>query len=406
MSDSPHLNIFAFLRPLITSLSMTLISFSITIFSIYARVSAIDGIQAWTIDTWSTVHAHVTEVMVIPPTDRIDRVRTEVEWWMIPAYTFVFILITLTGLAYPAGNDSWRGYHVLSRWFRLTILRQRLPDRLPRSSKDFPPQILRSEPSSPILIADVKPQTEDTWRPSQPAKVKLTPLTIPERPVSTFELSVSPEDPFVKSTLDYIGSPTGREALALPHMSIPIPPAPRPPVQRKAVPPSSPDVPRSVSASPQRRTPSPQKASRRESLIAGPWPRPPSAVVLPDSPRTPSPKSSNAMIAIQPPSPAPSADDHTPSSARPPSVMSATPSFASSAMTYGSFFDDSDTRDAPFQEHLADLALRPELAVPKHLQRMRSRDVLPRSFSPSLKRRDGSDGLAGGIYMTVVKETV
>ena len=113
------------------------------------------------------------------------------------------------------------------------------------------------------------------------------------------------------------------------------------------------------------------------------------------------------MIAIQPPSPAPSVHDHTPSSAaRPPSVMSATPSFALSAMTYGSFFDDSDTRDAPFQEHLADLALRPELAVPKHLQRMRSRDVLPRSFSPSLRRRDGSDGFAGGIYMTVVKETV
>ncbi|EJF59111.1 STE3-domain-containing protein [Dichomitus squalens LYAD-421 SS1] len=406
MSDSPHLNIFAFLRPLITSLSVSLISFSITIFSIYARVTAIDGIEKWTIDTWSVVHAHVTEVSIVSPTDRIDLVRTEVEWWMIPACSFVFILITLTGLAHPPGSDSWRGYKVLAHWFRFTVLRQRLPDRLPLSSKDFRPQALRSEPSSPSLIAEVKSQQGDTWRPSQPTKVKLTPLTIPERPASTFELSTSPDDPFVKSTLDYVGSPTGREALALPHMSIPVPPAPRPSVQRKAVPPSSHDVPRSVSSSPQRRTSSPQKASRRESLLAGPWPRPPSTVVLPDSPRTPSPKSSSAMIAIQPPSPASSAHDHAASPKRPPSVMSATPSFASSTMTYGSFFDDSDTNDTPFQEHLADLALHPELAVPRHLQRVRSRDKLPRSFGPGSRRRNGSDGLSGGIYMTVVKETV
>ncbi len=86
--------------------------------------------------------------------------------------------------------------------------------------------------------------------------------------------------------------------------------------------------------------------------------------------------------------------------------MSATPSFSSSTITYGSFFDDSETRDAPFQEHLADLALGPQRAIPKHL-RARSRDLLLRTLSVTSKRRNGGpDRLSGGIYMTVVKETV
>lgn len=103
------------------------------------------------------------------------------------------------------------------------------------------------------------------------------------------------------------------------------------------------------------------------------------------------------MIAIQPPSPAASAQDHVEEPSRPPSMMS--------TMTYGSFFDDSETHDLPFQQHLADLAMSPELAMPRHLRRVRSRDLLPRSLSPISRRRNGSDGLSGGIYMTVVKET-
>ncbi|KAI1790870.1 STE3-domain-containing protein [Ganoderma leucocontextum] len=408
MSDSPHSSIFAFLRPLITSLLMTFVSFSITIFSVYARVTFIGGIKEWTIDTWSGVHAYITEIFIVPPTARLDLVRTEVEWWIVPAYSFVLILITLTGFVYPTGCDSWRGYKVLSHWFRLTIPRQQLPGGLPRISKDFRGQVLRSAPPSPILIGAAKDTSGDIWRPSAPPRAKLAPLVIPERSVSAFELSVSPDDPFIKSTLDYIGSPTGREALALPHLSIPVPPMPRPPAQYKVVAPPPSHSPPSVTASPPRRTPSPPKAPRPDSLLSAPWPRPPSTIVLPESPRTPSPKST-AKISIQPPSPTPSTDGHIQPSPRPrpPSVMSATPSFSSSTITYGSFFDDSETRDTPFQEHLADLALGPERAIPKHLRKVRSRDLLPRTLSVSSKRRPhGSDGLSGGIYMTVVKETV
>lgn len=411
MSDSPTSSIFAFLRPLLTSLLMTFVSFSVTIFSVYARVSTIGGIQEWTIDTWAGVHAHITEVFIVPPTAHLDFVRTEAEWWVIPVYCFVFVLITLTGLAYPMGCDSWRGYKILSDRFRLTFLHRPLPSGLPRSSKDFGGQVLRSVPPSPILIGAIKDIEEDVWRPSTPPKAKLTPLIIPDRPVSTFELSVSPEDPFIKSTLDYVGSPTGREALALPHLSIPIPPMPRPPAQYKPVTPPSSHSSRAATPSPPRRMPSPPKAARPDSLLSAPWPRPPSTVIIPESPRTPSPKST-AKIAIQPPSPTPSADGHIQPSPypRPPSVMSAAPSFTSSTITYGSFFDDSETRDAPFQEHLADLALGPQRAIPKHL-RARSRDLLPlpRALSVSSRRRNGgsgSDSLSGGIYMTVVKETV
>nr|WCD39438.1 Ste3-1 [Ganoderma boninense] len=417
ISDSPTSSVFAFLRPLVTSLFMAFISLFITIFSIYARVTTIGGIQEWTIETWADVHAHITEIFIVPPTAHLDSVRTEAEWWVIPVYCFVLILITATGLAYPTGCDSWRAYKFLSDRFRFTILRRPRLGSLPRSSKDFGGQVLHSGPPSPILIGASKDIEASVWHPSAPPKAKLAPLIIPERPVSAFDLSVSPEDPFVKSTLDYVVSPTGREALALPHMSIPVLPMPRPPAQYKPVTPPSSRSSRSTTPSSPRRIPSPPKAARPDSLLSAPWPRPPSTVIIPESPRTSSPKATatvTAKIAVQPPSPTPSADGgqiRIQPSPRPPSVMSATPSFASSTITYGSFFDDSEARDAPFQEHLADLALGPQPAIPKHL-RARSRDLLPlpRTMSVSSRKRNvnggsGSDGLSGGIYMTVVKET-
>ena len=95
--------------------------------------------------------------------------------------------------------------------------------------------------------------------------------------------------------------------------------------------------------------------------------------------------------------------------------MSIPTSFASSTISvsaYGSYWDDSEPHVVPFQDHIAGAdvggsSLGPGLTVPKHVRKARSRDVLlPRSLSARERRRQGSDSLSAGIYMTVVKETV
>ncbi|KAI0694922.1 pheromone A receptor-domain-containing protein [Cerioporus squamosus] len=400
MRDSPRLNIFAFIRPLVTSCLIAAISYATTIYAMYARISAVGGLQTWSTETWSDVHAHMSEIFTVPTDSGIDRVRTEVEWWVVPASSFVLIAMTVIGLVCRATDDSSRGYQVLSRWFRTTILRRPVRDPLVFSSDSFPPQTLSSTPSSPTLVGDAKSlASEDVWNPmgAGTAKLKLSNLSklaIPERPQSSSSSCASPEhdDAFVQSTLHYIESPTGREALGLPA----IPPALYSPPPRKvgaSSPPSTFPPPPSVSKDTDK--------ARPGSILSAPWPRPPSTV--PTSSRTPSPKSSVNPINVQPPSPTPA-----PASERPTSVLSLTTSMASSTISmsaYGSIYDDFEPHVVPFQDHLSDSGgAGPGLAVPRHVRKMRSRDVLPRGLSTGSRRtrRQGSDG----IYMTVVKETV
>ena len=406
MQDSPRLNIFAFIRPLATSFLIAAVSYAVTIYAMYARISAIGGLQTWSTDTWSDVHAHMSEIFMVPSDSGIDRVRTEVEWWVVPACSFVLIVMTVLGLIGRATDDSSRGYQVLSRWFRTTILRRPDRDPLVFPSNSFRPQTLSSAPSSPTLIGDAKSlASEDVWNPvgSGSTKMKLanlSKLAIPDRPQSSSTCaSREGDDAFVQSTLNYIESPTGREALGLP----PIPPALYSPPQRQldtSPPPAIFPPPPAVSKD--------KDKARPDSILSRPWPLPPSTV--PTSPRTPSPKSSVTPINIQPASLAPS----VPTTERPMSVLSLTTSMASSTISmsaYGSFFDDAEPHAVPFQEHLSDsegAGAGPGLAVPRHVRRKRSRDVLPRGLSTGSRRarRQGSDGMSGGIYMTVVKETV
>ncbi|RDX44921.1 STE3-domain-containing protein [Lentinus brumalis] len=404
IQDSPRLNIFAFIRPLATSVLIAAISYATTIYAMYARIAAIGGLQMWSTDTWSGVHAHMSEIFIVPSDSGIDRVRTQVEWWVVPASSFVLIAMTILGLICRATDDSSRGYQVLSRWFRATILRRPVRDPLVFSSNSFRAQALSSTPSSPTLVGDAKSlASEDVWNPmgAGTAKLKLSnlaKLSIPERPLSSSSSCASPEhdDAFVQSTLHYIESPTGREALGLPAF----PPALYSPPRKAASPPPS-----TFPPPPALSKNKDKDKARPSDILSAPWPLPPSTV--PTSPRTPSPKSSVSPINIHPPSPTPGR-----ASERPVSVLSLTTSMASSTISmsaYGSFYDDTEPHIVPFQDHLSDSeGAGPGLAVPRHVWKMRSRDMLPRGLSTGSRRtrRQGSDGLPDGIYMTVVKETV
>ncbi len=157
MQDSPHLNILAFIRPLLTSLLICVASITATIFTMYARTAAIGGLKTWSVDTWSGVHAHMTEVFIVPSTSHFDVVRTEVEWWVVPASSFVLIVMTIQGLVCRAADDSSRGCAVPLRWIRANILRRPPSHPLLRTySKGSRGQMLSSTPSSPTLVGDRK----------------------------------------------------------------------------------------------------------------------------------------------------------------------------------------------------------------------------------------------------------
>ncbi|KAI0830074.1 pheromone A receptor-domain-containing protein [Trametes gibbosa] len=397
MQDAPRVSPLAFIRPLAISVFIGLVSFSTTIYSMAAHLVSVGGLQPWAVESWNDVHRQMSRVFTIPASSRLDLNRIEVEWWVIPVCTL--ILVAMTGLAFFSGiRDEQSTIHgALPSWFRQMVLRKSSNDPFGKM-EGLSGQTLYSSLSSPMSLHEMKSGLEDTWRTAAPAKVKLAPLSIPEA-ASQSTLAVSDQDdPFVRSTLTYIESPTGREALGLPLAPLPV-----------AYQPGQ----RSGSASPPiapARTPSPPKeaghkvaAPRPSSLLSGPWPLPPSTI--PASPRTPSPKT---PITISPPSPTPDpALAPSATAERPDSVASFATSFASSMISIGSLVYD-EAYGAPFQDS-ATGSVGPGLAVPQHIRKVRSRDVLqlPRSLSVgSRARRNGSDGgLSGGIYMTVVKET-
>ncbi|KAL7278530.1 hypothetical protein ACG7TL_007529 [Trametes sanguinea] len=396
MQDAPRMSVLAFIRPLVISVSITLISLSMTIFSMTAHLISVGGLQAWATDSWAQVHAEMPQIFVVPTSSRVILKSIEADWWAIPAYTLVFVAMTGLAFVHPEGFTP---YGRVQGWIHRTVLR-RSPEDSFSQAKSFGGQTLCSSPSSPTSMYEMKAGWDDTWRPSAPAKVKLPPLVIPAAPSETTIAVAEAEqdDQFARSTMRYVESPTGREALGLP----PIPPAIYEPNRRNGS--VSPPVTPPRAGSPPKPSTTLQEEgtaqARPDSMIlSGAWPRPPSTI--PASPRTPSPKT---PVMVTPPSPLP---PHSPSSTpRPPSIMSVTTSIASSTISVGGYAYE-EPYVAPFQDSVSD-APGPGLAVPKHLRKVRSRDVLfPRSLSVSQRgRRNGTNGgHSEGIYMTVVKET-
>ncbi|KAI0641062.1 STE3-domain-containing protein [Trametes meyenii] len=394
IQDAPHTSALTFLRPLAISVFISLTSLSVTIFSMTVRLISVGGLQAWSVESWNDVHAHLSQVFIVLSSARLVLKSVEAEWWAVPMCTLIFV--SMTGLAFLSGiHDTTTGTHghgALPHWLRRNILRRSPSDQFAQG-KGLSGQTLCSSPSSPTSMYEMKPGWEDTWRPAAPARVKLAPLTIPETRSETTMAVSEQDDPFVQSTLHYIESPTGREVLGLP----PLPPALHLPIQpersiaQRKTPSRSPSPPKEVA----RTVVSP----RPSSILSGPWPQPP--LTIPASPRTPSPKTPRTPV-VSPPSPTP-----TPVSPpmRPSSISSFTTSLASSTISTGPYVLD-EPYAPPFQDSTTG-APGLGLAVPKHIRKVRSKDVLPRSLSASARgRRKGSDGgLSGGIYMTVVRET-
>ncbi|KAH9887046.1 pheromone A receptor-domain-containing protein [Cubamyces lactineus] len=410
MQDAPRVSVLAFIRPLIISVFICLISLAVTIFSMTAHLISIGGLQKWTEETWSEVHAEMSQIFVVPASSRLILKSVEAEWWAIPAYTLVFISMTALALVSGIHADRLKSRGVLPQWIRNSFCWS--SSGVPfAQTKGLSGQTLCSSPSSPTSMYEMKSAGwDDTWRPAAPAKVKLPPLVIPAAPSESTIAVSDQDDAFVQSTLSYVKSPTGREALGLP----PIPPALYHPTGQRnrsvsppTTPPRAPSPPKVDSSSRLEAAIQAQATQQRpNSIISGPWPRPPSTI--PASPRTPPPKT---PITVSPPSPAsPPIFASTPSPQRPPSISSFTSSIVPSTITMDAYAHD-EPIVAPFQDSTVasdSASPGPGLAVPKHIRKVRSRDVLlPRSLSVSSRgRRNGSDGgLSGGIYMTVVRET-
>lgn len=413
--DSPLHGTFKFIRPILNSILISSLMFSSIVLTIYARVKSAGGVQP--VLSWQATHSQMSVVNVIPPSAKLDITRVAFSWWVIPASSFVYITTTLLCFVYGSRREYLRRYVALGEWFRESF---HLPITYPPGLYVKPQHIILKSTTSPTSVHFSVPKWHDTSRPTPSpakAKVRLPPLTIP---MEMIPVSPAPDsdDSFTQSTLAYVGSPTGRQALGLPPFaSSTQEPAkasilPPPPALTSSVfvtsPQSSPGDTLEV-ADPVDRAPD----SRPNSILSAPWPLPPSTVSAPDK--------LDPSITVSPPSPLPLPTSQNPSQsltqARPQSVSSISTSLASSTISmspYGSAITSTpmphdvprSPHDMPFQDFPAAPSTS-GLAVPRRVRSMRSKQALTRNLSlASLRSRDHRDrDPIGSIVMTVVKET-
>ncbi|KAI0946020.1 hypothetical protein AcV7_010110 [Taiwanofungus camphoratus] len=408
LRNSAGLTTSTFLRSLLTSLIIvSLITCSLA-YSLHARIVSSQGLQRWT--SWSAVHARLSTVDVVTQDARSDRMRIALNWWIIPASAFVVISASLTHLACGDQDEAWKGYRVIIGWLRSKILRQRPPGSFLDTSSDPRPHILLKSPTTPTPVHLLKCGWDDTLRAKAAGKLDSIPVSIiipgdvPASPPAS-SASDDSEQTFAQSTLTYVESPTGREALGLPPLLPSIQrmnrPAPLPVNAASSITIiSHPDV--EHASSPK------SPGSPPHSLLSEPWPRPPSGI----------PVSPIAPITIQPPTPEP-----TYPRSRSPSVSSLSTSLASSTVSAHAYAREPGhtLHDSPTLPHFAPFSdagiparegqgQSSTLTVPERARRMRSKDrLVTRNLSLSLRARgrvrEEEDGF-GAIYMTVVKETV
>ncbi|KAH9916390.1 STE3-domain-containing protein [Epithele typhae] len=443
MHDSPRLaiDILAFARPLLTSVFIAVASLVTTALSLYGHVSDVGGIKPNVTDTWMAVHAQMTIPFIA-------------EWWLTPACTIVLVAMTVLGMVCRASSQrSSQGSRVLSHYFHSAIFGRPSStsacegESENSSGKGFRSlgETFSSAPSSPspTLIGDrdapYKPMPLSFALAGQEpvvpvkAKIKLARLAIPEIPQtqssqgarvpSTYGLS---DDPFVQSTQAYLESPTGREALGLGVVTMPLvspfPPPPRSLVRRDASPPKRTVSPSMRVASPPSHMRSPTLPSSSSSLARSVSSSPSRGVVLlrfavpqqslpplvPVSPRTHLrtsrvPARSNALCRshYHHPTIAVAVPGNSAHVVAPPSVSSITTSLASSTISMGAYYDD--VHAAPFQDHADADADSIVAGRPRSGPGLARDALLARTASRRVKNASGS--FAGGIYMTVVKET-
>ncbi|GBE87051.1 predicted protein [Sparassis crispa] len=402
LRNSSGFRVLTFIRPILTAFIIVSLILSSSAFSLHARIVSTAGLEPWT--SWVAVHAQLSAIRVIPPTAGLELIRVAITWWAIPACSLVLISAYIVGFACGAREEVLRGYRYSPRWFRT--------DTSPRRTDLFTDPALDVRLNSSMMPMPVYlPTTDvnDTLRSTSSIKAKAAPLSISipgHATVSppTSSASDDSDGAFVQSTLNYVGSPTGREALGLPllppSLARPRKPAPLPLDQPiSTIPPALHLTSGTTTASPR-------------SILDGPWPRPPSAIPTPVAP-----------IMISPPTPQPdaSASGSRPASASSLSTLST--SLASSTISAHAYAQEPERGpgqplgDSPTLPHFPPFgdagvpaaAQSSTLAVPRRARRKGSKDrIVTRNLSLSSRPRERGAQYVNGfgpIYMTVVKET-
>ncbi|KAI0729154.1 pheromone A receptor-domain-containing protein [Fomitopsis betulina] len=420
---------FDFLRPLLRSLLIASLLLVSSVFSLHAVLATPSHFLPWT--SWNAVHAQLSQANVIPISAPMERTDIALTWWTVPASSFVLIGVFLANLARASGEDnSLDGYRTMI--WRTSILFTGENEVRPLSASSSVMD-LRSHMSSGhssetfMSIHPMGQETKGSTRSRLRTRVKLAPLSIHPNDKSTSP-AISPDSDdtdisFVQSTISYLDSSVGRAAIA----SMPRPPSMFRPAclpgylpgvapPTAAVEPEQPskeDEDRHRLGSPRRRRP--------ESIIAGPWPRPPSSI--PPCPDMSPDRSPNSRAGADTPNTSaelPSAIRVPPPVVhrlRPPSSASMDVSLASSTVSTSAYaLPPQATRDSPTLPHfspsadagipMANGAGRGQPGLSQQAKRTRNKDGLHTlgSLRAREKRVDGIDG--GAIYMTVVQETV
>ena len=410
-------------------MSMIISSFvlSATVYSFYARITSAGGLLPW--KSWSQVHADFSQVNIISDSSSLDLSRIELEWWVVPASTLILVIMTLIGLVYGGRDDTIKsGYRSVGRWFHSKVLcHSESMGSFVEDSKHMSPHIILKTPPTPTPVNLSQSTWEDTLRSKfsstlysekQVTKPKLPPISC-DIPPSPSPSDSESDASFTASTLQFVNSPTGRQALGLPQV------APAGSVDPNRL--SAPPVVLSSSAASSSHL-SQAGSSLTNSLLSAPWPEPPTTIPLTPLaaqfyPVPSSPPEQSISIPL-PRSPSPVHPHPSMRTARPTSASSITNSLASSTISThaylydpGLFAPSQNSHKAPFEDAGIPAPTRTNVGgnVPmsrstaRGLRKMRSNDSFSQSgraaFGLGIGRGKG-DGREDAVYMTVVQETV
>ncbi|PCH42921.1 STE3-like pheromone receptor protein [Wolfiporia cocos MD-104 SS10] len=285
------------LRPLLTSMSISLFFFVSNVCSLYAGNKTNGALSSWT--SWKAVHTQLSMAEVVSQTDRTTLVAIELAWWIIPASTFSLIAMSCVFGSREDVSDSCRVF--------LSRLRRLLSTGKSRQSSSG--MIVNLRPHITLKSTDSLPTTSvhkyirtGSLHEGPFARARPAPISIPAMPPATPPSSTTSDESdvtFAQSTRSYVDSPIGRAVLGLPAAS---PPLPRP--ARAAPLPGYDAALEALSAQiakaqtdvvPGCSAPSPA------SILSAAWPRPPTCV--PASPASPqsTPRSPSRPPSRQPP---------------------------------------------------------------------------------------------------------
>jgi len=215
-----------FLRLLTTSVSIAVFVAVVSVFDMVSRLES--GLKPWI--SWGQIHSSSGDQTIgvvtshgRSPVEQRALVRTEVGWWLIPLSSILFVVVV------GSTNEVYK--------LNMSLL-MTLWNKILRRSDDvaaLPIQEPTQESFSSTSTAPFDPFKsgwDDTIRSSHslistPMRSRLPPIKIPEYVTSPLPSlgSAQSDDLFMASTLTYLRSPTGREALGQVGLVLPTSPS-------------------------------------------------------------------------------------------------------------------------------------------------------------------------------------